>query len=415
MLQIIYRLLTGIYFFGIKVYALFNQKAKTWIKGRKNWQSYLAKATEDWDGCVWFHCASLGEFEQGRPLIERFRKKHPQQKILLTFFSPSGYEIRKNYAFADYVHYLPTDTPKNAALFLDIVNPKLVVFVKYEWWYFFSKAMFERNIPFYSISCIFRKDQPFFKFYGILHREILSFYTHLFVQDRASKILLDGIQIKPVTLSGDTRFDRVLENKSKVKTIPFLEKFKTSKPILIGGSTYPKEDLILIELMQQPNFLADFKFIIVPHDIDYKYCQNLKHNIPLTTSLYSEIEETDSLIDVQVLIIDSIGLLNTCYAYVNYAFIGGGFSKGIHNILEPAVFGLPIFFGPQYHKAQEALELLEQQSAFSIQQVHQIQQIIEEFEMNNVLKQKNKIALENYFEQKAGATEIIITQIEMSS
>ncbi len=412
-MQLIYRLVTGFYFFGIRIASFFNQKAKAWIEGRKNWLSQLTTATKNWDGCTWFHCASLGEFEQGRPLIERLKKEHPKQKILLTFFSPSGYEVQKNYMLADYVQYLPADSPNNAKLFLNIIKPKLVIFVKYEWWYYFSKIINKRSIPFYNISCIFRNDQIFFKFYGALHREILSFYTHLFVQNGDSKKLLNHIKINHVSISGDTRFDRVLAHKNKLTILPVIENFKSGKPILIGGSTYQKEDTMLIELMQQPKFKADFKYIIVPHDIDLNYCKNLKNTIPLNTKLYTELKEADSLAEVQVLIINTIGLLNTCYAYADYALIGGGFRKGIHNILEAAVFGLPVFFGPQYHKAKEAIELIDQQLAFSIHQANEIQQYIEEFETNPKVKQEHKLALAKYFNQKMGATEIIYRKIEM--
>jgi len=265
----IYRLCTGFYFLLIRFYALFNHKAKAWVEGRKNWQTKLAKASKNWQGCIWFHCASLGEFEQGRPLIELIKQKHPSQKILLTFFSPSGYWVRKNYAVVDYVAYLPADTPENVQQFLNIIQPKLVIFVKYEWWYYFSKTIFEKGIPFYNISCIFRKEDIFFKFYGTLYRKILSFYTHLFVQDALSKKLLNNININNTSISGDTRFDRVWQNKQQVHPLPFLEQFKNKQPVLIGGSTYEKEDTLLIELMLQLE-MENFKYIIAPHDIDRK-------------------------------------------------------------------------------------------------------------------------------------------------
>lgn len=403
-----YRLFTGLYFLLIRFYALFNNKAKAWVEGRKNWQTKLAEASKNWQGCIWFHCASLGEFEQGRPLIELIKQKHPSQKILLTFFSPSGYWLRKNYAIADYVAYLPTDTPNNAQQFLHIAKPKLVVFVKYEWWYYFSKTIFNQEIPFYNISCIFRKEAIFFKFYGALHREILSFYTHLFLQDALSKKLLNSIYINNTSVSGDTRFDRVWQNKQQIQSLPFLKQFKNKQPIFIGGSTYEKEDALLIELMPQ---LKNFKYIIVPHDIDKAYCKQLKNRIPLPVKLHSEIQTDEDLSTYNVLIIDCVGLLNPCYAYADYALIGGGFGKGIHNILEAAVFGLPVFFGANYTKAQEAIELLNKQLAFKVDNVQQIQQVILSIETNTELQLKNQTALFNYFKDKIGATQIVYDHI----
>jgi len=409
----IYRLCTGLYFLLIRFYALINHKAKAWVSGRKNWQVKLTEATKIWNDCIWFHCASLGEFEQGRPLIELIKQKHPNQKILLSFFSPSGYLIRKNYELVDYVCYLPADTPSNAQQFLAIIQPKLVVFVKYEWWYFFSKAIFERSIPFYNISCILRNESIFFKPYGILHREILTFYTHLFVQDDASKKLLEHLAINKVTVSGDTRFDRVWQNKQQVKPLPFLKKFKDNKPILIGGSTYSKEDKLLIELIQKLQKNENFKYIIVPHEIDLVYCKELKNALPLPTKLYSEIQTAEDLINCKVLIIDSIGLLNQCYAYAEYALIGGGFNKGIHNILEAVVFGLPVFFGPNYTKAQEAVDLIEKQLVFSIENASQVHQTILNLENNLKLQHQNKKALFKYFKNKVGASETVYQHISM--
>jgi len=408
-----YRLFTGVYFLLLRFYALFNNKAKAWVEGRKNWQPKLAEASKNWQGCIWFHCASLGEFEQGRPLIELIKQKHPSQKILLTFFSPSGYLVRKNYDVADYVTYLPTDTPENAQQFLNIVQPKLVVFVKYEWWYYFSKTIFDQEIPFYNISCIFRKEDIFFKFYGTLHCKILSFYTHLFVQDVLSKKLLNNIDINNTSVSGDTRFDRVWQNKQQVQPLPFLAEFKNKQPVFIGGSTYEKEDALLIELMLQIGETENFKYIIVPHDIDRAYCRQLKKRIPLPVKLHSEIQAEEDLSTFKVLIIDQIGLLNRCYAYADYALIGGGFGKGIHNILEAAVFGLPVFFGANYTKAQEAIDLVDKKLAFKIQNAQQIQEVILNTEANTKLQ--NKTALLNYFKDKIGATEIVYNHINHNS
>jgi len=402
------------YFLLIKIYGLFNDKAKAWVQGRKNWEQELAKVSLQVKGCIWFHCASLGEFEQGRPLIELFKKQHPNKKILLTFFSPSGYLIRKNYALADYVCYLPTDTPNNAKQFLNIVQPKLVVFVKYEWWYYFSKAISNRNIPFYNISGIFRKEGVFFKPYGVLHRQILSFYTHFFVQDDLSKTLLESIHIKNLTVSGDTRFDRVWQNKQQVKSLPFLEQFKNNQPILIGGSTYAKEDSLLIELMQVTGEMKNFKYIIVPHEIDAAYCQQLKNRIPLKAKLHSEIQSHDDLSLVQVLIIDRIGLLNQCYAYVDYAIVGGGFGKGIHNILEAVVFGLPVFFGANYIKAKEAIDLVETGLAFSVQISKEINSTIAGLEKDEKRKNQHQVNLSNYVEERTGATKLIYNEITSS-
>lgn len=390
----------------IKIYAVFNPKAKAWINGRKNWLPKLKNATQNFDNCIWFHCASLGEFEQGRPLIELIKNKHPKEKIVLSFFSPSGYSIRKNYKLADYVCYLPADTPGNANAFIKTIQPKLVVFVKYEWWYFFSKEIYKAGIPFYNISSIFLERHIFFKPYGLLHRKILSYHTKIFVQDESSKKLLKTIKVNHVAVSGDTRFDTVYQNKLDKIEVPFIKDFKGSNHILIGGSTYKQEDEILLELINS-SALSNFKYIIVPHEIDVDYCKTLQQKIKGVSKLYSTLNNNSNLNEIQVIIIDSIGWLSHLYQYSTFAIIGGGYGKGIHNILEAAVYNVIVFFGPNYKNANEAIELVNLKLAFELNSSQQIIKNIEGLEANTDLQTKNKTALEEYFKNSIGATGLI--------
>jgi len=410
--------MTGLYLLGIKIFyilvyfaSFFHRKAKLWIKGRKNIFKKIESQVNPESKIAWFHCASLGEFEQGRPLIEAFKEKHPDDKILITFFSPSGFEIRKNYEHADYIFYLPLDTPKNAKKFLNLVKPDIIFFIKYEFWYFFLKEIHHRKIPLFLVSGIFRKEQRFFKSINQNSRKMLGFFTHFFVQNEQSKKLLDSIDIKNVTITGDTRFDRVHTIAEQAKKLPLIETFKEKSVVFVAGSTWkPDEEIIISYYNQQPTQL---KLIIAPHEV---HPQNIERILKLFDSDRKVIKYSEANIEnidkADVLVIDCIGLLSSLYKYGDLAYIGGGFGKGIHNILEAATFGMPVIFGPNYKKFQEAVELIHQGGAFAIHNYNDFEQSISLL-LNNktILQDKGEIA-STFVKQKRGATEKILSSVE---
>ncbi len=324
------------------------------MRGRKGVFRKLASQFSQNDRVVWFHCASLGEFEQGRPIIEDFKSQYPDHKILVTFFSSSGYEIRKGYKGVDLVTYLPLDTKSNAKKFIQIVNPELAIFVKYEFWPNILKELKSKNIQTVLVSGIFRKDQSFFKWYGSWMKKSLQSFNHFFVQNEVSKNLLNSINLQNVTISGDTRFDRVFQITKQDNHIDFIQNFTSQKRVLVAGSTWKKGEEILIDYINN-HASDDERFIIAPHNINPKNIDDLKNYLTKKPILFSTATKTA---DAQVLIIDSIGVLTKIYSYAHIAYVGGGFSTGIHNILEPATFGVPILIGPNYAKFKEAKELI---------------------------------------------------------
>ncbi|MGM0407420.1 MAG: 3-deoxy-D-manno-octulosonic acid transferase [Bacteroidota bacterium] len=407
----------GIYYIGIQIYyflilsaSLFNPKARLWIKGRKKLFKRIASQINPGEKTVWFHCASLGEFEQGRPLIEAFKKNYPEYKILLTFYSPSGYEIRKNYEHADYIFYLPLDTPGNASKFLDIVSPELIFFIKYEFWYFFLVEINKRKIPLYLVSGIFRKEQRFFKPYGKRSKRMLGCFNHFFVQNQQSKKLLHSINLSNVTVTGDTRFDRVYTIAKESKNLALIDKFKNNEEILIAGSSWKPDEEIIIKYFNQTSH--QFKLIVAPHEV---HSENIDRIVNLFGANKNVVKYSEANIDhienADVLIIDCIGLLSSLYKYGEIAFIGGGFGKGIHNILEAATFGLPIIFGPNYQKFQEAVDLIQLGGAVCIHNYQDMENILNQlFNDKALLKKKGQIAAE-FVEQKRGATNKILNKI----
>jgi len=402
---IVYNLGVSIYRLLIAMVCSFNGKAKLWRDGRKGWEKRLRAAIKEEDRIVWFHCASLGEFEQGRPVIEAFRDKYPEIKILLTFFSPSGYEVRKDYSKADYIFYLPIDTRRNAIKFIEIANPIATIFVKYEFWYHYLNQLKRRNIPTYIISAIFRDDQVFFKSYGGWYRKFLSNFQHLFVQNQKSKELLAGIGILNVTVAGDTRFDRVIANAQAAKTIPLLERFVANSRVLVAGSTWANDEDILVEYFK--NNRHNLKLIIAPHEINGQNIERFRAKLSTRSVLYTKSDGND-LDDAQVLIIDTIGILSSVYRYGTIAYIGGGFGVGIHNTLEAAVFGIPVIFGPNYQKFQEAVELIGIGTAYSIGNQEMFASALNHFLATDGELQKVKGISKEYFVQKAGATKTIV-------
>lgn len=397
----------GIFLYKIILYAVspFNVKAKLFIKGRENIFKTIADRVDNEKKNVWFHFASLGEFEQGRPVLEELKRNHPGKRMIITFFSPSGYEIRKNYELADAVFYLPLDTRRNAAEFVRLINPEIAIFTKYEFWHHYFKALKDQNIPLIIISGIFRPDQAFFKWYGSFYRNMLFKVTHFFVQNEESVNLLKGLNIHQVSLSGDTRFDRVAENAKNPKHLPLIEKFCSSSPVFIAGSTWlPDEQLLALLILQFP----EWKFIIAPHEINAGHIGQVLKLMP-TALRYTQLEEENiGFENNQILLIDNIGLLSSVYQYGKIAYIGGGFGTGIHNTLEAAALGLPVIFGPKYDKFQEAKDLISLKAAISIHSIDDLSAAFEKLQKD----QKAGITAKKYVQDKTGSTEQIVSYLD---
>lgn len=347
----------GIFLYGvlIRLASLWNEKARFWVDGRKNILSRIADDLKDNDSnIIWIHSASLGEFEQGRPLIEALKEKHSEVKIFLTFFSPSGYEVRKDYPLADYIYYLPEDSVSNARQLIKLVKPKMAIFIKYEYWYNFMNELNKVQTPLIFISGIFRPSQHFFKFYGGWFLKHLQQANHFFVQNEVSVQLLKEVGIDRVSKSGDTRFDRVASITAKEEPNSILEEFKNKQDLFLGGSTWSPDEQIIKDLhLQQPKL----KLVIAPHLIDESHIQQIEELFP--NSVRYSMANSVALKEIPVLIIDNMGMLSSLYQYADFAMIGGGFGVGIHNTLEAATFGMPIFIGPNYEKFQEAKDLID--------------------------------------------------------
>lgn len=406
----LYELGLIIFRFLLIVASPFNSKAKLWISGRKNLLPHIASklSTEKREKRIWVHAASLGEFEQGRPIIEHIKKSQPEYAIILTFFSPSGYEIRKDYEFADYVFYLPEDTARNAKKFIDILRPEMALFIKYEYWYNHLMYLKKKNIPIYMVSAIFRKNHIFFKWYGFWYRKMLTTIKCFFVQNEISKQLLNKLGYTNVRISGDTRFDRVAEIVKKADKYPEIEKFKGLNKVLIAGSTWKEDEEILIEYINN-NKNKNWKYIIAPHEIHERNIKRIENLLKSSTVKYSDAEN-ENLQEKDVMIINNVGMLSSIYQYGTIAYVGGGFNTGIHNILEPASFGLPVIFGPDYTNFQEAHDLIRLGGAYSIKNNRKFSQIINKLITNNLIKQKGGIC-KNYIEEKKGASNKIINWI----
>ena len=389
----------GIYIYGAFIFiaSLFNEKARLLRAGQQN-ALKLLKERVDPNGCyVWFHAASLGEFEQGRPVIEQLKREQPTTKILLTFFSPSGYEVRKNYTGADIVSYLPLDTPGNARSFVNMVKPSKVIFIKYEFWPNYLRALKDTNVPVFSISAIFRQEQVFFKGYGKWYLGLLRTFSHIFVQDKVSLDLLEKHQINNASVCGDTRFDRVYDLFRQAKQLPLIEEFVKNAPeVIVAGSTWPKDEKLLVSYLKQH---PDVKLVLVPHEVHASHISGISGLLDGRFVRYSEAT-SDNVKTTNCLVVDVIGVLSSIYRYANVAYIGGGFGVGIHNTLEAAVYGIPVVFGPNHLKFREARELIAIGGAFSVSDYVSL-----EAQFDRLLKDKEagKIAGE-YVKQKTGAT-----------
>ncbi len=401
-----------LYKIGIQVYLLlvllaapFHLKAGRWIRGRQGMWKKMKNSFGPDDKIIWFHCASLGEFEQGRPLIEETKKRMPDHKILLTFFSPSGYELRKNYEGADCVTYMPLDTRFNAWRFMRLIKPKIIFFIKYEYWYYFLRTAYKKGIPVYMVSAKFRRDQVFFKWYGAWYRNVLYFFNHIFVQDEGSRKLLKLLGIENVTITGDTRFDRVYQLSQRAVDYPYIKHFKSNAKIIVAGSTWEKDEQLLIQYIN--NSGNDVKFILAPHEITEKKLIQIIEKIDHPVVRFTDSEKI-SYPSAKLLIIDTIGHLSAIYRYGEIAYIGGGFGRGIHNILEAATYGLPVVFGPNHHKFLEAQNLIDKKAAFPISGYNDLKEIFDRLLFSDEQLSRCSGYAKSYIESKLGATDRIV-------
>lgn len=410
-MQALYDIIVAGYRTGITAISPFNAKASRWTKGRKNLFSDLEKKLAKHEGkkLAWFHCASLGEFEQGRPVIEAFRAAQPGWTILLTFFSPSGYEIRKNYEGSDIISYLPLDTRKNARKFIEITRPSFAVFVKYEFWFNFLEELNRKDIPFVFASAIFRPEQHFFKSYGTWARKKLGYADRFFVQDERSKRLLESKEIKQVTVAGDTRFDRVMALADRARDYPVAESFRDGKKLLLAGSTWPADEELLAGLIH--SMPEDLKIIIAPHEISGSHLSTLGRKLGEISHILLSVSTVENVKGARVLIVDSIGHLMHLYRYCDIAYIGGGFGAGIHNILEAATFGKPVIFGPKYHKFKEARDLTALGGAFPIEDAKGMLEIAGKLLSDSKKYREATQTCKDYVQQNTGATGMILSHL----
>ena len=429
---LIYSLIIRLYILGIRVASLWNPKAKQWVNGRKNLFEELEKKIERGNKLVWLHCASAGEFEQGKPIIEELKKQYPSHKVLVSFFSPSGFDAATKYQHVDIITYLPADTRKNAKRFVELVNPELVVFVKYEYWYHHLSAIAFRHIPLLMVSAIFRENQLFFKTYGRFYKRLLYLFRQIFVQDARSLELLKANGIDHCSLSGDTRFDRVAEIAGRFSEVPFLKEFIGQSDSIVAGSSWEQDEEILAPYIRT----SDLKLVIAPHEIKEDHIHRLQKLFPGcvrysqledsfagkvargATSIWNTINEQqdkdiqDRLGDAKTMIIDSMGLLSKLYHYATITYVGGGFKNGIHNTLEAVVYGKPVLFGPKYQKFKEARDLIQEGAAFSVTTADELKEKID-----HLLKERSELlkageAAGKYVKENTGATGKIIQYIQ---
>ena len=400
----------------LKLVALFSPKMKLFVDGRKTVFHTLDKKINTSDKTIWFHAASLGEYEQGLPVIEKIKEKYPNHKIIVTFFSPSGYEVRKNNTVADVTVYLPLDSTSNAKKFIKLVHPEMVFFIKYEYWPNYLNELKKKNIKTYLISGILRENQAFFKWYGGFYRNALKAFDYFFVQNETSKKLLQSIGFTNVKISGDTRFDRVVSILERDNTLDFIETFMDNKTTIVIGSSWPKDEELLVNYINQSS--DDLKFIIAPHNILQSTIVNLQSSIKKNTVLFSEKDEMlkrvqhDKLKDFNVFIIDTIGILTKIYSYADIAYVGGGFGNpGIHNILEPATFGVPIVIGPNYSHFAEATALVNIDGCISIQNQTQLNEIFDLLIQNEDERFEKGHICSTFVQMNKGATNSIMNHI----
>jgi 3-deoxy-D-manno-octulosonic-acid transferase len=405
----IYNLIVQFANFLLKIIALFSPKIKLFVEGRKPVFEILTAKIKPTDKTIWFHAASLGEYEQGLPVIEKIKEKFPNHKIVITFFSPSGYEVRKNNTVADVTVYLPLDTQKKAKEFLSLVHPEMVFFIKYEYWPNYLNELRKLETPTYLISGVFRENQMFFKWYGGFYRKALETFTYFFVQNESSKKLLFQLGKTNVAVSGDTRFDRVATILEKDNSLDFIESFKNETLTIVVGSSWPKDESLLVDYINQTS--EKVKFIIAPHNIKSEQIQELKNSISKNVVLFSE-KETKNLADFDVFIIDTIGILTKIYSYADIAYVGGGFGNpGVHNILEPATFGVPIVIGPNFSHFAEATALVNMEGCISIANKNELSDAFSNLIRNDDIRHEKGHICSTFVQMNKGATAIILKLI----
>lgn len=406
-MKTIYTGLIVLYSFIAGVASLFNGKARKWVKGRQGWREQIRSFSRGEGKVLWVHCASLGEFEQGRPVIERIRKEQPGWKVVLTFFSPSGYEVRKDYSGADLVMYLPSDIPVNVSYFLDIISPDIVLIIKYEFWYNYLSELKRRKIPTYLVSGIFRPDQYFFRWYGRFARGVFPVFSSIFVQDEQSGRLLESIGYERYSVTGDTRFDRVSRIAEAARDLPAIERFCGNERLFVAGSSWDEdEDIIIRYINENPGSL---KWVIAPHEIDEAHLRRIEKKIAPGTVRYSRYGEENR--EARVMIIDNIGMLSSVYRYASIAAVGGGFGRGIHNILEPACWGIPVLFGPNHTKFREAGHLIGRGGAVSFTGFETFSAVVEKYLSDPAALEAAGAACNSYISENKGATDKVYNEI----
>lgn len=404
----IYNVLVSASWSILRLLAHVNHKLSLFVKGREHTLATLRKHISNTDNVIWLHAASLGEYEQGLPVLEQLKLTYPSHKLLLTFFSPSGYEVKKNTLAADVVTYLPMDTKKNVREFLDVVNPTLVLFIKYEIWPNYLAALNTRNVPTLLVSALFKKEQIYFKWYGRFMRNTLKAFDKFYVQDENSKALLNTIGLNHCDVTGDTRFDRVSKILDMDNALDFMDTFNTTPHCLIAGSTWPEDEKLLVEYINKSP--SNMKFVLAPHNIKKAHSTRLKESISKPTLLYSEMKG-QNLKETQVLIVDTVGILTKIYSYATIAYVGGGFASGLHNTLEPAVFGIPVLIGPKYKGFKEAKDLVSLGGIISINTQEELtQKISEHYHSTDTSKRLGKIN-SNYISKNKGASAKIMNDI----
>jgi 3-deoxy-D-manno-octulosonic-acid transferase len=415
--MLFYNFIIFLYWCIIHLVSLFNDKARKWVSGRKNIFSAIEKTVREKKiigDIIWFHCASLGEFEQGRPVIEGFKKSNPTVKIVLTFFSPSGYEIRKDYAFADAVFYLPLDFKSNAKQFIKLINPKAAVFIKYEFWLNYIAELNAKNIPIYLISAVFRPNQHFFKWYGSIFFNALKSYKKVFLQDKNSFQLLKEKGLSNIEIAGDTRFDRVFEIAQTKTALPVVDGFCNNHTVLIAGSTWPKDEQIVIETFKKlKEKHPHLKLIIASHEVN-KHATSRIENLMGNTK-YSLYTNPTNIESADILLIDTIGILSQLYRYGTASYIGGGFNDGIHNILEALVYNIPVAFGTNHHKFVEASEALQLNMAKEINSSDELFVFLNKVIADENYRHQLSLEIKNYMQNKAGATNKILLELNAIS
>ena len=402
-----YTIAIYLYALAVRLASLTNRKARLMIKGhRKTWRTLRDHAKEK-QHYVWFHAASLGEFEQGRPLMERLRREHPEKRILLTFFSPSGYEVRKDYAGADLVCYLPFDTPLNARRFVRLVQPEKAFFIKYEFWHHYIDELHRAGVPVYSVSSIFRNDQIFFRPYGRGYARVLHHFNHFFVQNEASRRLLNSLGVTQVSVTGDTRFDRVIDIRNQAKSLPLAAALTGDSRTIVAGSTWPPDEEILIPYF---NSHPELKLIIAPHEVNEERLRSIEQRLKRPALRYSQATPESSA-QADCLIIDGYGLLSSLYRYATLAYVGGGFGVGIHNVPEAAVYGVPVFFGPNNQRFREARDLINEGGSFEVTSADDFQAQADRLLADERALAKSGQAAGDYIRRNSGATEAIFREV----